>query len=87
MRIGRDKLLYILSANHLLIQQKCSSHVTTNCHHRFRQHQNLILGLEKNKPQSSLGFRYSLYWQTRKAMLFESGYQCIFEENNGILCC
>ncbi|MEZ7514120.1 IS3 family transposase [Flavobacterium frigidarium] len=50
MRIGRDKLFDILRANHLLIQPKCSYHVTTNSHHRFKKHQNLILGLEINRP-------------------------------------
>jgi putative transposase len=50
MRIGRDKLFDILRANHLLIQPKRSYHVTTNSHHRFRKHDNLILGLEINRP-------------------------------------
>ncbi|MEZ7514790.1 IS3 family transposase [Flavobacterium frigidarium] len=50
MRIGRDKLFDILRANHLLIQPKRSYHVTTNSHHRFKKHQNLILGLEINRP-------------------------------------
>jgi hypothetical protein len=46
MKIGRDKLFDILRANHLLIQPKRRYHVTTNSHHRFRKHQNLILDLE-----------------------------------------
>lgn len=50
MRIGRDKLFDILRANHLLIQPKRSYHVTTNSHHRFKKHQNLILDLEINRP-------------------------------------
>ena len=50
IKIGRDKLFDILRANHLLIQPKRSYHVTTNSHHRFRKHQNLILDLEINKP-------------------------------------
>ena len=50
MKIGRDKLFDILRANHLLIQPKRSYHVTTNSHHRFRKHRNLILGLEINRP-------------------------------------
>jgi hypothetical protein len=40
----------ILRANHLLIQPKRRYHVTTNSHHRFRKHQNLILDLEINRP-------------------------------------
>jgi putative transposase len=50
MKIGRDKLFDILRANHLLIQPKRRYHVTTNSHHRFRKHQNLILDLEINRP-------------------------------------
>ena len=38
LRIGRDKFIDILRANHLLIMPKRSYHVTTNSHHRFRTH-------------------------------------------------
>ena len=51
LKIGRDKFFDILRANHLLIQPKRSYHVTTNSHHRFRKHQNLILDLEINRPE------------------------------------
>ena len=42
MKIGRDKLFDILRANHLLIEPKRSYHITTNSHHRFRKHKNLV---------------------------------------------
>ncbi len=51
MEIGRDKLLVILRANHLLIQPKRRYHVTTNSHHRFRKHQNLVLSIDINRPE------------------------------------
>ena len=51
MKVGRDKFFDILRANHLLIQPKRSYHVTTNSHHRFRKHSNLILDLEINRPE------------------------------------
>jgi transposase InsO family protein len=51
LRIGRDKFFDILRANHLLIQPKRSYHVTTNSHHRFRKHQNLVLELAINRPE------------------------------------
>jgi putative transposase len=51
MKIGRDKFFEILRANHLLIQPKRSYHITTNSHHRFRKHENLILNLEINRPE------------------------------------
>ena len=51
MKIGRDKFFDILRASHLLIQPKRSYHVTTNSHHRFRKHQNLILDLNICRPE------------------------------------
>jgi putative transposase len=50
MKIGRDKFFDILRANHLLIHPKRSYHVTTNSHHRFRKHQNIIADLHINRP-------------------------------------
>lgn len=51
LKIGRDKFFDILRANHLLIQPKRSYHVTTNSHHRFRKHQNLILDTVISRPE------------------------------------
>ena len=51
MKIGRDKFFDILRANHLLIEPKRSYHITTNSHHRFRKHKNLILELTVNRPE------------------------------------
>ena len=51
MDVGRDKFLTILRANHLLIQPKRRYHVTTNSHHRFRKHQNLVLSIDINRPE------------------------------------
>ncbi len=51
LKIGRDKFLDILRANHLLIAPKRSYHITTNSHHRFRKHQNKILDLQIQRPE------------------------------------
>jgi len=51
LKIGRDKFFDILRANHLLIHPQRSYHVTTNSHHRFRKHQNLVLELTINRPE------------------------------------
>lgn len=51
LKIGRDKFFNILRANHLLIEPKRSYHVTTNSHHRFRKHQNLVLNTVINRPE------------------------------------
>ena len=51
LKIGRDKFIDILRANHLLIIPKRSYHITTNSHHRFRKHQNQILELKIERPE------------------------------------
>lgn len=50
LKIGRDKFFNILRANHLLIASKRSYHITTNSHHRFRKHKNMILDYQITKP-------------------------------------
>ncbi len=49
MKVGRDTFFDELKANRLLIAPKRSYHVTTNSHHRFGKHSNLILDLEINR--------------------------------------
>ena len=51
LKIGRDKFIDILRANHLLILPKRSYHITTNSHHRFRRYKNQLLDLQINKPE------------------------------------
>lgn len=51
LKIGRDRCIDILRANHLLTVAKRSYHITTNSHHRFRKHTNQIIDLEINKPE------------------------------------
>ena len=50
-KIGRDKFIDILRANHLLIVPKRSYHITTNSHHRFRKYKNQLLDLQIHKPE------------------------------------
>lgn len=51
LSVGRDKLFTILRANHMLVSPVRSYHVTTNSHHRFRKHKNLVEGVEINRPE------------------------------------
>lgn len=51
LNVGRDKLFRILRANHMLIVPKKSYHITTDSHHRFRKHKNLIGSLEIEGPE------------------------------------
>ncbi|WP_050807289.1 IS3 family transposase [Bizionia argentinensis] len=51
LKVGRDKLFRILKANHLLIIPKKSYHITTDSHHRFRKHKNIVCNLKITKPE------------------------------------
>lgn len=42
IKVGRDKLFYILRQARLLVQPQRAYHKTTNSHHRFRRHPNLL---------------------------------------------
>ena len=49
--VGRDKLFRILKVNHLLIKPKRSYHITTDSHHRFRKHKNIVSTVEISRPE------------------------------------
>lgn len=49
--VGRDRLFDIIKANHLLIKPKKQYHVTTDSHHRFRKHKNLIENMLVERPE------------------------------------
>lgn len=51
LNVGRDMLFRILKANHMLIQPKRRYHVTTNSHHRFKKHKNLIENVVPERPE------------------------------------
>lgn len=49
--VGRDTLFAIMKANQLDIKPKRQYRTTTNSHHRFRKHKNLIEHLDINHPE------------------------------------
>lgn len=51
LKIGRDKFLSILKANHMLIKPKRNYRITTDSHHRFRKHKNLIVDMALKQPE------------------------------------
>jgi putative transposase len=51
INVGRDKLFRILKANHMLITAKKSYHVTTDSHHRFRKHKNIVREIVFERPE------------------------------------
>ena len=61
LKIGRDKFIDILRANHLLIVPKRSYHITTNSHHRFRKYNNQLLEIVYKHQEEVIeqdGFEY-----------------------------
>jgi len=52
LKVGRDKLFKILRVNHMLIVPKKSYHITTDSHHRFRKHKNLVNTMDIEKPET-----------------------------------
>ena len=51
INVGRDKLFDILRVNHMLIKPKKRYHITTDSHHRFRKHKNIINKIEFERPE------------------------------------
>ena len=51
LHIGRDKLFCILRANQMLIKPKRNYRITTDSHHRFRKHKNLIIDMPLERPE------------------------------------
>jgi transposase InsO family protein len=49
--VGRDRLFSILNANHLSIKPKRSYRTTTNSHHRFHKHKNLVDNMPLTRPE------------------------------------
>ncbi|WP_237390676.1 IS3 family transposase [Fulvivirga sediminis] len=49
--VGRDRLFAILKANRMLVVPKRSYQITTNSHHRFRKHKNLIEHISYGRPE------------------------------------
>ena len=51
LHVGRDKLFSILKANNMLIKPKRNYRITTDSHHRFRKHKNLIENMALEQPE------------------------------------
>ncbi len=49
--VGRDKLFVILKANHMLIKPKRSYRTTTDSHHWYHKHKNLIESVTPVRPE------------------------------------
>jgi putative transposase len=49
--VGRDKLFAILGANYMLIKPARSYQKTTDSHHRFHKHKNLVAQITPTRPE------------------------------------
>lgn len=49
--VGRDRLFAIMRANHLPVAPKRQYHITTDSHHHFRKHKNLIEFMSIERPE------------------------------------
>ncbi|WP_430821970.1 IS3 family transposase [Carboxylicivirga caseinilyticus] len=51
LHVGRDTLFAIVNANHMSIKPIRSYRTTTNSHHRFRKHKNLVSEMTISRPE------------------------------------
>ncbi|EGM79781.1 hypothetical protein Rhein_0241 [Rheinheimera sp. A13L] len=88
IQIGRDKLLDLLKDHRLLVSTQRAYHKTTQSHHRFRCHPNLLkTGPEKNHTNGTravVGCGYHLLTNSVWRSLSEFNYRCVVEENYGL---
>lgn len=71
IKMGRDRLFDILSANHLLVRRKKKQAITTNSFHRFKKYSNLIKDFLPVKP-NQLWVSDITYWKIETGFVYIS---------------
>ena len=71
IKMGRDRLFDILSANSLLIRRKKKQTITTNSFHRFKKYSNLIKDFIPKKP-NQLWVSDITYWKIETGFVYIS---------------
>jgi putative transposase len=71
IKMGRDRLFDVLSANYLLVRRRKKQTVTTNSYHRFKKYPNLIRDLVPNAP-NELWVSDITYWRIKDHFLYIS---------------
>ncbi|MBW1296902.1 IS3 family transposase [Aquimarina litoralis] len=71
IKIGRDRLFDILSANNLLVRRKKKQTITTNSFHRFKKYPNLIREFIASKP-NQLWVSDITYWKIKSGFVYIS---------------
>lgn len=90
LQVARDRLFEILRCSWLLVVPKRAYHKTTNSHHRFYRHLNLL----KYRENRDIGNQPELVWVAditylplrKRYGVCQSGDRRLVEKNNGILC-
>ncbi len=71
IKMGRDRLFDILSANYLLVRRKKKQTITTNSFHRFKKYSNLIKKFIPDKP-NQLWVSDITYWKIETGFVYIS---------------
>ncbi|MGL2986825.1 IS3 family transposase [Flavobacterium sp. RSSA_27] len=71
IKMGRDALFDLLSANFLLVRRKKRKISTTNSYHRFKKYPNLIRNFIPSSP-NQLWVSDITYWKTENGFLYIS---------------
>ena len=71
IKMGRDRLFDVLSANYLLVRRKKKQTITTNSFHRFKKYPNLIRNFVPTAP-NQLWVSDITYWRIKKDFVYIS---------------
>lgn len=71
IKMGRDRLFDVLSANYLLIKLRKKQSITTNSFHRFKKYPNLIRNFIPSSP-NQLWVSDITYWRIKERFLYIS---------------
>jgi transposase InsO family protein len=71
IKMGRDRLFDVLSANYLLIKRRKKQTITTNSYHRFKKYPNLIRNFIPTEP-NQLWVSDITYWKIATGFVYIS---------------
>ena len=71
IKMGRDRLFDVLSANYLLVKRRKKQTITTNSFHRFKKYPNLIRDFIPRSP-NQLWVCDITYWRIKDTFLYIS---------------
>ena len=71
IKMGRDRLFDVLSANYLLVKRRKKQTITTNSFHRFKKYPNLIRDFVPSSP-NQLWVCDITYWRIKDGFLYIS---------------